>query len=362
MSDKIKRLLTRRQPGKLQGKDLLSTGSTQLNLACSGRARGGIPKGIYVHVVGDSNSGKSWIVNTCLAEASINPNFDEYSIILDIPENGMFMDVAKYFGDRLLKRMKPCRGTTDEPEYSTTVEEFFDWVDARIKKGKPFIGVLDSFDALSSEAEEAEVEAGKEARQKGGQEGGTYGTGRAKANSRRMRKINNGLARTGSILFIISQTRDNIGFGSQLQPKTYAGGKALKFFCKIQLWTSIRETLKKKVRGKDRRQGILSKVKIAKNHITGREGEVEVPIYYSHGIDDTGSCIDYLVSEGYWKKSQGNINAEDFEFKGPREKLVNLIESTEGAPRKLRNLVSNLFHEIEAECAIKRKSKYHDAE
>jgi len=57
--------------------NLLSTGSTLLNLACSGRVNGGFLKGFYYFIVGDSKSGKTFLSLTCLAEASINKDFDD---------------------------------------------------------------------------------------------------------------------------------------------------------------------------------------------------------------------------------------------------------------------------------------------
>jgi len=54
----------------------LSTGSALLNLAISGQADVGMLPGYYYYFVGDSNSGKTWIARTCLAEATINTNYD----------------------------------------------------------------------------------------------------------------------------------------------------------------------------------------------------------------------------------------------------------------------------------------------
>ncbi len=115
--------------------------------------------------------------------------------------------------------------------------------------------------------------------------------------------------------------------------------------------------MRKTVRGKKRELGITSKCKLKKNRVKGQEHSVEIPIYHSLGIDDIGSCVDYLVSEKHWPGKAGRVNAKDFEFVGPREKVIRYIES-EGLERPLKQLVSDVWSEIEEESKIKRKGKY----
>ncbi len=348
---------------KKSGKDviparrMLSMGSTILNLACSGRSVGAIAKGTFVHIVGDSNSGKTFLCLNTLAEAAINDRFDKYRFIVDDPENGSLMNVAKLFGEAVAERIEPPAGTKEKPVHSEVVEEFYDYVEDAEKQETPFIYILDSMDAISSAGEGEDINKERKARETNKEAAGTYGTSRAKVNSSRLRRVVGKLRATGSILIILSQTRDNIGFGAKFNPKVYAGGKALKFFCHLQLWTSLRQDITKTIKGKDRQLGIISKIKVDKSRLTGRERIVEIPIYHSFGIDDTGSCIDYLVEEGYWKESKKVIKAPDFDFVGKKEQLIQKIES-EGDESMLHMLVNNTWNEIERACAIKRKSRY----
>ena len=91
-----KALLTKRKKEVLTAKDFLSTGSTLLNLACTGFPNRGFVKGRYYFIVGDSTSGKTWLSLTCLAEASINPNFKDYRFIYDNAEDGALMDITRF--------------------------------------------------------------------------------------------------------------------------------------------------------------------------------------------------------------------------------------------------------------------------
>ena len=95
--DQIKAALLkpRRRKRIMEAKDLLSTGSTTLNLACTGNVRGGFLKGHYYYMVGDSVSGKTWLVLSCLAEASINKHFARHRYIYDGCEYGALMAIKK---------------------------------------------------------------------------------------------------------------------------------------------------------------------------------------------------------------------------------------------------------------------------
>lgn len=335
----------------------LSSGSTLINLAISGSPYEAFHPGHYYLLVGDSSSGKSWLSLTCFAEATLNPKFKDYRLIYDDSEQGALMDKTFYFGKGVNERLEPPRGSQKDPLPSHTVEEMFFHLDDAIKTDRPFIYVKDSMDSLTTDADDDKFDAQKKAAGSGKDITGSYGTAKAKALSSNMPRILKGLQKTKSILIIISQTRDNIGFGAQFNPKTRSGGKALRFYATVELWTSVREHLNKTVRGKKVDYGIISRIQIKKNRIQGREPIVEVPILNSSGIDDIGSCIDYLVEWKHWSDSKGSVTAPEFEFKGRTETLIKKIEE-DNLERDLRSLVSKVWAEIEIESATERKKRY----
>lgn len=328
----------------------LSTGSTLLNLATSGRVDGGFAKGTYVFLVGDSSSGKTFLSLTCLAEAAKSKKFKNHRFIYNAPENGALMNIKRFFGSAVDERL-------EIPEPSTTIEDFYFHLDTVFKEGKPFIEILDSMDALSSDDEQEHFQSAKSAKEKGKEVGGSYGTSKAKINSSGIRQILPGLRDTGSVLIIISQTRDNIGFGAKFNPKTRSGGRALRFYAHLELWSSIRKTLTRNHNGKDRPLGILSQVEVKKNRLTGQQHTVEIPIHHSHGIDDIGSCVAFLIEEGRWGKTKRSVNAVDFDFTGTEEKLIDHIESN-GLEKQLRGIVGEVWSEIETACQVRRKRRY----
>lgn len=331
---------------------LLSSGSKLLNLACSGKTSGAFAEGKYYLFIGDSSSGKTFVTLTCFAEAILNPYFKEYRLIYDPAEDGAMMDKQKFFGKEVDKRIE---SPSKDSESSNTLEEFYFNADNALDDGKPFIYILDSIDVLDTEADEKHFQKKKNSKDK--ETSGSYGTEKAKLNSSHMRRLISKLKHSKSILIIISQSRENIGFGATFTPKTRAGGKALKFYASLELWSSVVETIKKKVKGKNRQIGIKSRISIKKNRINGRESTIDIPIYWSTGIDDTGSMVEYLIEEGHWKSVNGKIFAEELGVNLSKEGLIEYIEEN-NLEKELTKIVSQVWKEILEATEVKRKRRY----
>ena len=358
--DKVKEVLMKKP--KVGGKaKRLSTGSTLLNLGITGDREFGFEEGQYILCVGDTNSGKTFEALACFAEAAINPGFDEHRLIFDNAENGALMDMRFFFGDGVADRLEPPDvDGKGNPVYSRLIEDVFFNINKATKDGRPFIYLLDSVDSTTSKADEKKFEEAEKAAAEGKEVKGDFGDGKAKVISRMLRRVVGQIERSRSILIIINQTRDNIDGGLFAPKKTRSGGWALEFYAHVVMWTTMAGHLKKKVRGKDRELGIKSRVKIARSRLSGKMRMVEVPIYHSFGIDDVGSCVDYLLSEGCWKKNKsGVITATGIgpEIEGYREVIVKEIEDR-NLEEDVRDLVQETWDEIEEACKVERKSRY----
>lgn len=339
-------------------KGFLSSGSTLLNLALSGKVDGGWALGHMIHIIGDSNTGKSLLAATALAEAAQCDRFDSYALNYRDKEGAFDFDVTHMFGAQLSKRFNLI---SDD---DNLIETWRDDLIAMGRAGKPFIEVLDSFDALSSKDEEKSV--AKEAKGKG--EGG-YGTDRAKTNSQIMRMITKDLEALNALLIVVSQTREVIETSSFLArggPKQrFSGGKALKFYGHQRVWLALEATIK------DGRTPIGSVVRafVERTRVTGNQRTVEFPVYAGYGIDDVGSMIDWLTEHnegtekspvivGIWKKKQGGvIDAEDLDFSGTRAELITYIE--DGALEKdVKFLCQEYWDILEKQHTPERKPRY----
>jgi len=213
-------------------------------------------------------------------------------------------------------------------------------------------------DALTSAEEVEHFDKAKKASAAGKDVAGTYGMSKAKKNSTLLRRMVGPITKTGSILIILSQTRDNLGFG--YAAKTRAGGHSLRFYATLEVWASIKETLKKTIFGKPRQIGVKSRWQVKKNRITGKLATVDFDIFPSYGIDDVGSMVDWLVDEKCWVKGDTRIKTTGLGQGGEsytREKLISLIEE-KGLQGQVQKLVTKRWREIELKGALDRPPKY----
>jgi RecA/RadA recombinase len=228
-----------------------------------------------------------------------------------------------------------------------------------LEDGKPFFYVLDSFDALDAIQDDAKVEEHRKARAKGVKPPGSYGMAKPKKASEILRGVCGKLKKSSSCLLIISQTRDNIDPMS-FEKKKRSGGNALKFYATHEIWAAVGKALKKNINDVPRTIGHEVHVKITKNKITGKKRTITLMVYNDYGVDDIGSCIDFLVKEKYWKgggaakiDTKGDLDVDDC----LRATLIKRIEEG-GLEADLRKATANAWHDIEQKLKLGRKPRY----
>lgn len=337
------------------GPPVLSSGSAMLNVAIADRVDVAYPFGIIVNIVGDSHSGKTLLALSTLAEACYNSLFCEHRLIHDDAEFGNRFKIETMFGRKLAERLERPDAFGDRPRYSETIQDFELRIHRLLDQGCPFIYVMDSLDALSSDEEMDKTSANLTKREKGSKETGSYGDGKARHMSQILRMIVRRLEATKSILIIISQTRDNLDAFS-FQTKTRSGGRALKFYSAVEMWLASG----KKIEARDRVIGVNCLVGVTKTRMTGKARSVRFPVYYSYGIDDIGACVEFLVKEKIWSKSGSGTISGDLggrKISGQSAKVIAAIEDADGIPA-LRELVQKAWDEVEESIRLKRKPKY----
>lgn len=307
-----------------------------------------------VNLIGDSSSGKTLFALSCLAEAANHKDFSNYRLIYDDTENANTFNMEYMFGKKLANSIEPpCIDKNGEPVPSDTIEDFHCNIADALETGRPFIYVLDSFDALDSEQDQEKIEDMRSARARGVKAKGSYGMSKPKKSSELLRNICGKLKRTDSILIIISQTRDNINPMS-FEKKTRSGGKALKFYAHHEIWLGMA----KKHKSKNIITGADVIAKITKNKITGKVREIGFPIFYDMGVDDVRSCINFLISEKVWSKlTAQTINAKHLKIKASMAKLISTIEE-KNLEKKLKKITARRWEAIEEDLRMCRKKKY----
>lgn len=167
-----------------------------------------------------------------------------------------------------------------------TVEDFYKDFDAfcdkQRKAGQPGCYVLDSFDALSDEAE-----MGREI------DKASFGAAKAKKMSEMFRKITRKQEQANVLLLIVSQVRDNIGalFGEKHKR---SGGKALDFYASQVFWLAHIKILKRTINKVERPYGIELKAKIKKNKVGMPFREADFSFEFGFGINDLLASVDWL--------------------------------------------------------------------
>lgn len=349
-------------PSPIKKADLLSTGCAVLNLAMSGRTTGGHKKGSYTLFVGQSGAGKTAFALASLAEASINPEFNDYELIHDDTERANIFNVPKLFGKKLARRLRAANEHSDknEPAPSRTIEDLYFNASLWLKKGKPIIYVCDSMDGLTSIAEQDKFNTNLKKWNKGKELEGSYGDGKAKKNSENLRGLVQKFEETGSILIIICQQKYKMNAMPFQDPGTRSGGVALTFYAHVEVWMSLMGKIKtpKEINGRKRTIGNYIKFDIKKNRYTGKQDTVQGQIYYSYGIDDIQSNIDYLLHEKHWSKKSKKINTGDAFGLVHRSKLISMCDKNPTKARTLREEVRLCWKGIEEQTVLKRRPKY----
>jgi RecA/RadA recombinase len=236
-----------------------------------------------------------------MAEAVNSPHFQDYRLLYADVEGGARFDPA-LFGKKLDQKLEYVTMHNGEP--FQTVEDFYAYLDAQLRKKKPFICVLDSMDALSSTSEMERFDANVQQRQKDLDNDKAYtnlsmgyGDGKAKVNSTSLRRIRNQLPVSGSILIILCQEREAIT-GMVAGNRVRSGGKALTFYADYEIWFSMKGKLERTIDGHKRTYGQETGVQIKKNRITGIRTDLKFPILQGVGISDTDAVLDWLMEEG----------------------------------------------------------------
>ena len=296
------------------------SGSTLLNLALTGKPYFGFPIGKVVNIVGDSSTGKTLLAIVASAFAQNLPpkGYSGVTICFDTAEAGFNKDFATRVGLDLSR--------VQLEENTRTVEDFIEHFQRFVSSVPPSqagIYVLDSLDALSSQAEldRAPGEA-------------TYGTDRAKAVSEFFRRTIDLLAKYNITLIIISQVRENISSLPFAPKYRRAGGRALDFYSDQIIWLSEVG----KIKDGDLVAGINVRAKVTKNRHAPPFREADFQIIFSFGIDDVASLVQYLVKkkqitgQGGWYKAPFLDQERSF-------RLHDIVQQIEQSPELFSTVV-----------------------
>ena len=285
----------------------LSTGSTILDLAISGRYPGGVGSGRVTQIIGNNSTAKSVISKEIMGsaqraggtaieeDAEFTPDFDRAELFgldvgdwvkedvqLDGPDKTM-KDAQRYAEGYLYRNPASIEEVFDD-EISGAVD-LIDGVWGK-KKGlprmpQPVVMSVDTFTALPSCDETDEA-----------LEGASYNTVRAKRMSAGFRKWLKPIATHDLTVVAVDHIRDNVGviFG----PKwTTSGGKAMQQYASTRIFLARDKTgdIKNK---HEKLIGIKVKFSVVKNKIAPPHREGFFFVVFDYGVDDVRSNLEWL--------------------------------------------------------------------
>ncbi|MCP4763003.1 MAG: hypothetical protein GY870_14590 [archaeon] len=252
---------------------------------------GGMPYGI-VNIVGDSSSGKSFLSGELLAMAYHSFN-KEIEWFYDDVEKGYRFNTKKLYDMDILNGgfLKQKKRSHTIEDFETNLQEIIDGKDPN----KPFIYVLDSFDALTTDDEVAHRKKKLSDRKKKKEddtekkEKGSYNLSKQKENHAIFRTRVREIEENKIILVVVSQVKEKIGisFGAKLYR---TGGKSLDFYPNVVLWLAEVEKYIKK----DRPVGVCVKVKGTKVRNDKPFRTCYVDLLFDYGIDNLSSNLKFL--------------------------------------------------------------------
>jgi hypothetical protein len=135
---------------------------------------------------------------------------------------------------------------------------------------------------------------------------GTYGMGKAKYLSQEFfPQLCKTLEDKNILLIIISQIRDNTDMFS-FEKYSRSGGKALDFYCHMVIWLATAKKITVEKGEQKAVTGGTNKLKVTKGKVPRPYRECFYTYYFTFGIDNTATGVDYLFD---LRTKSGEISA-----------------------------------------------------
>lgn len=340
--------------------EFITSGSTTLNLALSGKGKtGGWARGRIVNIVADGSSGKSLAALEAAARfyysmqgnKSINfPEVKKVQVVYNNVESVMDFPVSAMYGDDFYDNIE----WLNIPFIEQTGRDFSRRV-LNLKEGTSLLYIIDSWDALKPEENYNDFidSANKDKKSKDG-----YNLTKQKYGTQQFfPSICTAMDGKDATLMIISQTRDKIGvtFGAK---QTRTGGKALDFYTHQVCWFRQVEKMKKTVKGRELIYGVKVEANVKRSKVALPYRKAGFTILFNYGMDDISSMLDwYFGPKKQLTKEDLTCFSIPFEGKTDRKNIINFIESND-LEGELQDLVEKEWLSQEEKIKPKRKSKF----
>lgn len=299
------------------------TGSTLLDEVAGGGLGLGLPGGKFINLCGDTSSGK-----TALAWFTIAANHYYckakgilFKWMYDDAEHGSTFDVEAIYG--IADYESHIVHSASVEQYHSNMYQFLN----SLKDGEMGIYVLDSLDPLKTDSDVDAVEKdldkmaeGKDAKR------GSFDMAKQKyMSSRFFPQMTTLLNEKNALGIIVSQVRYNVsGMGAKF---IVGGGKAAEHYYNTRLMVQKQKAIQVTSEGESRDIGIGMRIQLMKNKCPRPNRECQLDVYFTQGVDDVGSCVDYLyqLKTDTGQTSKGKALEWDGEVFKTRDALIKHI-------------------------------------
>lgn len=316
--------------------NVISTGSTLLDLAISGGRRkgGGIPPGILIEIYGPSGAGKTALISEICSSAQQKKGQIKFAD----PEGRLDKEYSEIYGVNITDQFFDYTRPDTVKELFTSL---FSWKPKEEKAINVFAG--DSMAALSTEIEMEEQDK--------------MGMKRAKDFSEGLRKTCRLIANNNWLVVFSNQVRQ-----SQEKGEVTPGGMGLPFYASLRIRIGLTyqksKIIKKtdvEINGKKHEAekviGINSLCKIQKNSVDEPFREAPICIVFNYGIDDIRANLQYV--KDVTKGTKYDAITKEFQS---MEGAIKWIEQN-NFENRLKERVIDLWETIQAALKMERKVK-----
>ena len=325
-------ILTDPRNKKIKTSNLISTGSTLLDLAILGGIKkgGGVPGGIVIEVYGPHSTGKTAI----LAELAGSTQSNGGDVRFLDPEARLDAEYSRIYGMKLEKENYYRPDTV-----VSMFDRIMEWKPKSKKRRTINLVASDSLAALTTDMEM-------------GDKGDKYGMKRAKDFSEGFRKACRLIANNNWTVVCSNQERTGPS------GVTTGGGKSVAYYASLRIRlapmfpkSKIKEN--RKIGGKEVSvtRGIITKAIITKSSIDSPFREAIIYIVFGYGIDDIRGnlqfCKDVTGDSKY--NTTGKIISS-------MNAAIKHVED-EGLQQQLKEKTIDLWYEVEDKLKVERKQK-----
>jgi RecA/RadA recombinase len=221
-----------------------------------------------------------------------------------------------------------------------------------LPEGEALVYVLDSLDSLTTESG---VERMDKSVKSGKAMDGNYGSGVERAkylSSEFFGPLCSKMAGKDVTIFLISQVREKIDAMLFGEKHRRAGGKALDFYTHQVVWLAQKAKLVKEYKGEKRIYGVRIIARFKRNKVAVPFREAEFDILFNFGVDDIGSCVEFMTPEDFNKLHDGKrLSRTDF---------IELVDHTPAMKEKLIDAVEAEWAMIEEKTRVCRADRWGD--